>query len=89
MGWIKLNWDVALDILAKKLGLGVVVRDSCGVFVVAKAAVIPFISDPTTGEALAAWSAITLAHDLDLQKVVLEGDSQPVIAAICSGSDHP
>jgi hypothetical protein len=82
MGWMKLNWDAALDIPAKKLGLGVVVRDSCGVFVAAKAAVIPFISDPTTGEALAAWSATTLARNLGLQKVVPEGDCQPVIAAI-------
>jgi hypothetical protein len=49
VGWIELNWDAALDIPAKKLGPGVVLHDSCGVFVAAKAAVIPFISDPTTG----------------------------------------
>jgi hypothetical protein len=77
MGWVKLNWDAAMDIPAKKLGLGVVVRDSCGVLVAAKAAIIPFISDPTTGEALAAWSATTLTRDLGLQRVVLEGDCHP------------
>ncbi|XP_062155219.1 uncharacterized protein LOC133863283 [Alnus glutinosa] len=66
MGWIKLNWDAALDIPAKKLGLRVVVRDSCWVLVVAKATVVPFISNPTTGEALAAWSATTLARELGL-----------------------
>lgn len=45
-----------------------------------------FISDPTTREALAAWSATTLARELGLHKVVLEGDCQPVIAAICLDS---
>lgn len=27
VGWLKTNWDAAIDVKGKKMGLGVVVRD--------------------------------------------------------------
>jgi hypothetical protein len=34
-GMVKLNWDAALDIHNKKIGLGIIVRDDNGLFLAA------------------------------------------------------
>jgi ribonuclease HI len=62
--------------------MGVVVRYEDGNCVAALATVIPYITNPTTAEALAAWRAVLLCWDLGFTRFVLEGDSKNVVSAI-------
>jgi hypothetical protein len=50
-GYIKINWDVFLDMLRKRIGVGVVARDHEGVLVSAMRATKDFIIEPMTAEA--------------------------------------
>ena len=51
---MKTNWDAALDILNKRIGAGVVVRDELDAVLASMATTVPFITDPTVAEAVAA-----------------------------------
>jgi phosphotransferase system IIA component len=59
-GWLKLNWDAALNMQSKRMGIGIVVRNEKGEF-------FPSINDPTIAEALAAWHAVNLCVDRGFQ----------------------
>jgi hypothetical protein len=72
-GWLKLNWDAALNMQSKKMGIGIVVRNEKGEFVAAMARVLPSLNDPTVAEALAAWHVVTVCVDKGFQKIMLEG----------------
>ncbi|XP_062155330.1 uncharacterized protein LOC133863403 [Alnus glutinosa] len=72
-GWLKLNWDAALNMQSKKMGIGIVVRNEKGEFVAAMARVLPSINDPTVAEALAAWHAVTLVLIRDFKKSCWRG----------------
>jgi hypothetical protein len=50
-GWLKFNWDVALDVPRNKMGIGGIVRNHEGLAVVMFCAVKQNISDPTMAEA--------------------------------------
>jgi ribonuclease HI len=81
-GWLKANWDAALNNTSRKMGIGVVVRNESGEVVAALAKVIPFVEDPTAAEAIAAWHAVNLCVDRGFHQVVLERDSQIVVSAL-------
>jgi len=53
-GWLKVNWDAALHIQTKKMGIGVVVRNETGEVKAALAKFLPLVDDPTAAEAIAA-----------------------------------
>lgn len=55
MGKVKLNWDASLDRGSKKMGVGVIARDERGLVVAFMCTTIPFITDPSIAEAVAAW----------------------------------
>jgi hypothetical protein len=81
-GTTKINWDAAFNLSNKRMGIGVVARDSLGRVVAAKAKVFPYIADPATGEALGARLAVSLGCELGFTDVILEGDSLVVIGAL-------
>lgn len=79
---VKINWDDALDVLNKRMGVGVIARDADGAVVATLCAVVPHISDPAVAECVALWKAITLSIDLDLPRLHLEVDSQEIVQAL-------
>jgi hypothetical protein len=78
-GYIKINWDVFLDMLRKRIGVGVVARDHEGVLVSAMCATKDFIIEPTTVEAETAQKTVELSLQLGWQKLVLEGDVLEIV----------
>lgn len=46
------------------------------------ATVVPFIIDPTTAEAVAAWKAVAFCSDLGFQLVIFEGDALEIVNAL-------
>lgn len=78
----KANWDTAVDLKEKRIGIGVIIRDRRGMVFVALSKTIRAIYDPTTIEAVAALYAIELSRDTGLTKVLLEGDSNIVVMAL-------
>lgn len=47
-GWIKLNWDAAIDTGKQKMGIGIIARDHTGTVLVAVCSSRPHVTDPTT-----------------------------------------
>lgn len=78
-GWIKLNWDAAIDIECQKMGIGIIARDHSGAVLAAVSASRPRVTDPTTAEAIAAWKMAEVCVTLGYSKVILEGDSLEVV----------
>jgi len=85
-GWIKLNWDAAIDSNSNTMGLGLVARDFTGKVRAMMCNFLPYVTDPAVAEAFAARQGAILARDMGFQKVVLEGDSQVIVQALNSES---
>lgn len=81
-GVVKTNWDDALDISNKRMGVGVVVRDASGAILASMVTTIPFIRDPTVAEAMAAWKAVVFCSELGFQRVIFEGDALEIVNAL-------
>jgi hypothetical protein len=81
-GFVKLNWDAAINRSTGKTGVGVVARDETGLVVAAMSASRPCITDPATAEAVAAWMMAELCIKLDLRRVIVEGDSVEMVTAL-------
>jgi ribonuclease HI len=78
------NWDVGVDRGNDRFGLGIVIRDSDGRFVAARATSRNGCVDPTSGEAMASFQAAKLCQELGLQNVILEGDAEVVVKGVNS-----
>jgi ribonuclease HI len=78
----KINMDAAVDKAARKMGVGIVIRDAGGRIIAARAKQIPFIVDPLLAETIAAWHAISFGKEMGGDKVILEGDSLLVASAL-------
>jgi hypothetical protein len=88
MGWIKMNWDAALDKTVRKMGVGVVARYDCANVLVAMAMVIPYINDSAAAKSLAVWRVVNMCSELGFQHVVFEGDSLLVVLALSTDSPY-
>jgi ribonuclease HI len=81
-GYLKCNWDASLDAERKIMGVGIIVRNHEGSVRAMKCMARPFINDPSTAEAIAAWAAVDMCGQLQFTKVVLEGDSMELVKAL-------
>jgi hypothetical protein len=81
-GWIKLNWDAAIDSGKQKMRIGIIARDHMGSVLAVVCASRPHVTEPTTTEAIAAWKLADVCLSLGFAKVVLEGDSLEVVKAL-------
>ncbi|XP_018812812.2 uncharacterized protein LOC108985100 [Juglans regia] len=81
-GFVKVNWDAAFKANQRKMGAGVVVRDEEGNVQVSLCLPKDCIQSTVIAEATALWRALCLCAKLNIQKVVLEGDSLEVIKAV-------
>lgn len=66
--FFKVNWDVDVDKCNKKIGIGVIVRDSMG-------EVLATPSAPKDYIIMTALRAAIFSRELEMQKVEQEGDS--------------
>jgi hypothetical protein len=80
--WKKINWDAALELSNKRIGMGLVVRDGAGVVEAVSTVCIPFVTDPMLAEALGACHALLFCRQQRYTHVVFEGDSQVVVNAL-------
>ena len=53
LGYVKINWDAALDKKRKLMGVGVVVRDCTGGVIASQCSTRPYINDPAVAEVMA------------------------------------
>jgi hypothetical protein len=60
----KINWDAAIDKEALKMGIGILIMDAGGRVVATRTTFIPYIVDPTTAEAVAAWYSVSLGREI-------------------------
>jgi hypothetical protein len=73
-GVVVVNVDAALLSSSSKMGVGVVIRDHSGNFLVACSKLLDQVIAPEIAEALAIRSAVTLTRDEGLNKVLLVSD---------------
>jgi hypothetical protein len=86
-GFVKLNWDAAINRRSNRMGAGVIARDETGMVVAALSASRPSITDPATAEAIVAWMMADFCCKLGFRRVVLEGDSMEVVTALKRGGN--
>ncbi|XP_059445374.1 uncharacterized protein LOC132177155 [Corylus avellana] len=84
-GWVKVNWDIALDKANGRIGVGVIVRNEAGRVIAAKGSTRLGLLDATAAEALGAFMAVCLCKDLRLTQIYLEGDAKTVVDAVTAG----
>jgi ribonuclease HI len=85
-GFLKLNWDAALDVSRKTMGAGAVIRDETGLVVAAMAKRVRHVHDPLAVEEVALWRAIVFCREVGVSQVEFEGDSLGVVRAVNNGS---
>jgi hypothetical protein len=78
------NVDAALFSSSSKMGVGVMIRDHIDKFLVACSKLLNQVIAPEIAEALTITSAVTLAHDEGLNKVLLGLDCLSFIQRIQS-----
>ncbi|KAL5733119.1 hypothetical protein ACOSQ2_032811 [Xanthoceras sorbifolium] len=78
-GCYKLNVDAAFNHQKRAAGLGVVVRDDCGVPRVAASWFLKGIMDIEVGEAMALLEGLKVAIDRNLFPLLIESDSSNVV----------
>lgn len=82
-GWVKVNYDAAIELPTNRMGIGVVIRDASGEVQAAMTQVIPYINDSVMAKSLATWKAVSFYHDSGFTQVIVEGDSQSVVSTLC------
>ena len=85
-GWYKVNWDVAIDKSQGRVGIGAIIRDEKGQTLAALSKTRLENLEPITGEAFAAFSAVCLCRDLELQHIMMEGDAKQIVDAVNSNT---
>lgn len=78
-GVLKVNWDVALNSITKRLGASIIVQDHEGWAIAAKSTTFPMMLEPMSAEAFPALNAMEFSRDLGLQQIILEGDTLQVV----------
>lgn len=78
-GIVEINWDVALDKLYKKIGAGVIARDSERFVQAIICIKLHFIINPTVAETVVAWKAFEFYRDLGIQQVIINSDALKIV----------
>ncbi|XP_059451110.1 uncharacterized protein LOC132181902 [Corylus avellana] len=81
-GWLKANWDAALNRPKGVMGLGIVVRDSEGRVRAARSNTRRGLLDPTVAEAVAAYQAVLFCNELGYTHIILEGDAKNIVDVV-------
>ncbi|XP_042944701.1 uncharacterized protein LOC122278588 [Carya illinoinensis] len=81
-GASKVNFDAAIDKNNYKLGLGIVARNHVGEVLFTLSSSKLFSGNSNMAEAAALWRAMELVLELDVRKVVFEGDANRLIKGV-------
>ena len=80
--WVKINFDGAIFQEKDEAGLGAIIRNDHGLVMAALTQVIPLPTSVEMVEVLAARWALSFAHELGFDHIILEGDSDIAIRAM-------
>jgi ribonuclease HI len=86
-GFIKLNWDAALDVRQNRMGVGIIARDELGKVRATLSTALPYIQNPSVAEAFGARRAVEFARERGFSSIVIEGDSREVVLALGNSGD--
>jgi len=86
-GFIKLNWDAALDVRQNRMGVGIIARDELGEVRAALCTTLPYIQNPSVAETVGARRAVEFARERGFSSIVIEGDSREVVLALGNSGD--
>jgi ribonuclease HI len=84
---IKINWDAALDVRKKRMGVGIIARNDMGDVKAALCTALPYIQNPTVPEAFGARRAVEFAREMGFSSIEIEGDSREVVLALENSGD--
>lgn len=85
-GFVKVNWDAAMNSEKKRMGLGVVVRDEEGEVLLSLCNPMEGLSNSATAELYALWEPLKVCAELNWAKAIFEGDALSVIKYVNSSS---
>ena len=80
--FIKINWDAAVDISRKIIGMGIIAWDEKGRFLVAISKWQKIKVEPVVAETIAAVNAIIFSQELNYQNVIFEWDALQVVREV-------
>ena len=83
-GWVKANWDAALDKRNGRMGFGVIIRDHKGDVKVMDSRWSRGFLSPFAAKAQVVLVAIQLCLEMSFTKVYLEGDAKGVVEGVLS-----
>lgn len=72
----KLSMDAAFFNDSSQMGIGIIIRDEYGGFIVGKTVVIDGCLEVEEGEVMGLYEALSWIKDMDLQEVIVEGDAK-------------
>lgn len=75
----KVNWDAAMDVKNKRVGIGVICRNAEGDILACLCLKIDVVIRPVMAEAYALRRAMVFCLELGLSSVILEGDSKVIV----------
>ncbi|XP_059431541.1 uncharacterized protein LOC132165051 [Corylus avellana] len=81
-GFVKLNWDAAIDVTRQEMENGIIAHDHTGTVLAALCASRPLVTDPAIAEVIAAWKTTKVCKHMGFSKVIIEGDSLEVVTAL-------
>nr|XP_051196898.1 uncharacterized protein LOC127310254 [Lolium perenne] len=84
--FMKINVDAAILRTGTRGSVSALCRSEQGVFVGASTRVIDGVFDPTIMEAMACAEGLSLAHDLQLQRICLASDCLEVVQSVMASS---
>ncbi|XVF69502.1 hypothetical protein PTKIN_Ptkin11bG0087100 [Pterospermum kingtungense] len=79
---MKVNFDGALDKDSRIGGIGIIIRDSAGLVMAAKAVNVHDVADSFTIKAIAVIQAMKFASTQGFRHVILEGDASSIIKSL-------
>lgn len=79
---VKVNWDAGLDVQAKRMGVGIYIRDEASEVLVSVYDVKERVDNHALAESMALWKALEICSELSFSRVSFEGDAAAVINAI-------
>ncbi|XP_018858999.2 uncharacterized protein LOC109020923 [Juglans regia] len=86
--FVKVNWDASLIMKLSRMGMVMIIRDEDGETLLAACDSRRNVRTPEVAKCQALWKALQVCSDLNLQKVIFEGDAKAVIMAVkCEEDD--
>ncbi|XP_042954550.1 uncharacterized protein LOC122290955 [Carya illinoinensis] len=80
--FVKVNWDASTDLKRRRMGMGVIMRDENADPLLAVCDSRSNILTAEVAECYALWKPLQVCSELNVQKVIFEGDAKAIIEAV-------